>query len=121
MSEKQKKMLGRIIATLILFVILLVLEKTGKFDDINKWILFVIYLVPYIIIGYDIVFKAFRNISHGQVFDENFLMMIATFGAFGVGEYSEAVKRVLQLCCFIRLVNYFRHMLLVNQESQFQT
>ena len=84
MSEKQKKMLGRIIATLILFVVLLVLDKTGKFDDINKWILFVIYLVPYIIIGYDIVFKAFRNISHGQVFDENFLMMIATFGAFGV-------------------------------------
>jgi len=95
MSEKQKKMLGRIIATLILFVILLVLEKTGKFDDINKWILFVIYLVPYIIIGYDIVFKAFRNISHGQVFDENFLMMIATFGAFGVGEYSEAVAVML--------------------------
>lgn len=95
MSEKQKKMLGRIIATLILFVVLLVLEKTGKFDDINKWILFVIYLVPYIIIGYDIVFKAFRNISHGQVFDENFLMMIATFGAFGVGEYSEAVAVML--------------------------
>ena len=72
MSEKQKKVLGRIIATLILFVVLLVLDKTGKFDDVNKWILFVIYLVPYIIIGYDIVFKAFRNISHGQVFDENF-------------------------------------------------
>ena len=64
MSEKQKKMLGRIVATLILFVVLLILEKTGKFDDVNKWILFVIYLVPYIIIGYDIVFKAFRNISH---------------------------------------------------------
>ena len=110
MSEKQKKMLGRIVATLILFVVLLILEKTGKFDDVNKWILFVIYLVPYIIIGYDIVFKAFRNISHGQVFDENFLMMIATFGAFGVGEYSEAVAVML-----------FRHMLLVNQENQFQT
>ena len=95
MSEKQKKVLGRIIATLILFVVLLVLDKTGKFDDVNKWILFVIYLVPYIIIGYDIVFKAFRNISHGQVFDENFLMMIATFGAFGVGEYSEAVAVML--------------------------
>ena len=95
MSEKQKKMLGRIVATLILFVVLLILEKTGKFDDVNKWILFVIYLVPYIIIGYDIVFKAFRNISHGQVFDENFLMMIATFGAFGVGEYSEAVAVML--------------------------
>ena len=57
--------------------------------------LFVIYLVPYLVIGYDIVYKAARNISHGQVFDENFLMMIATFGAFGVGEYSEAVAVML--------------------------
>lgn len=57
MSEKQKKMLGRIVATLILFVVLLILEKTGKFDDVNKWILFVIYLVPYIIIGYTLFLK----------------------------------------------------------------
>ena len=64
-------------------------------DGWNKIVLFVIYLVPYLVIGYDIVYKAARNISHGQVFDENFLMMIATFGAFGVGEYSEAVAVML--------------------------
>lgn len=56
---------------------------------------FVIYLVPYLIIGYDIVYKAVRNISHGQVFDENFLMMVATVGAFGVQEFSEAVAVML--------------------------
>ena len=52
-------------------------------------------MVPYLVIGYDIVYKAVRNISHGQVFDENFLMMVATFGAFGVKEYSEAVAVML--------------------------
>ncbi len=51
--------------------------------------------MPYLVIGYDIVYKAVRNISHGQVFDENFLMMVATFGAFGVKEYSEAVAVML--------------------------
>ena len=55
----------------------------------------IVYLVPYLLIGYDIIFKAFRNISHGQVFDENFLMCIATFGALGVKEYSEAVAVML--------------------------
>ena len=73
----------------------MVCEHTGRMDGWNKIVLFVIYLVPYLVIGYDIVYKAARNISHGQVFDENFLMMIATFGAFGVGEYSEAVAVML--------------------------
>ena len=73
----------------------MVCEHTGGMDGWNKIVLFVIYLVPYLVIGYDIVYKAARNISHGQVFDENFLMMIATFGAFGVGEYSEAVAVML--------------------------
>lgn len=95
MTKKQKKMLYRIIITFILFIVLMVCEHTGMFDDWNKIILFVIYLVPYLVIGYDIIYKAARNISHGQVFDENFLMMIATFGAFGVGEYSEAVAVML--------------------------
>lgn len=73
-----------------------VLEHLGVFDKLpNEWILGGIYLVPYIIIGYDIIIKAARNISHGQVFDENFLMMIATFGAFGVKEFEEAVAVML--------------------------
>ena len=72
------------------------LEHLGVFDKLpNEWILGGIYLVPYIIIGYDIIIKAARNISHGQVFDENFLMMIATFGAFGVKEFEEAVAVML--------------------------
>ena len=95
MTKKQKKMLYRIIVTFLLFAVLMVCEHTGRMDGWNKIVLFVIYLVPYLVIGYDIVYKAARNISHGQVFDENFLMMIATFGAFGVGEYSEAVTVML--------------------------
>lgn len=95
MTKKQKKMLYRIIVTFLLFAVLMVCEHTGRMDGWNKIVLFVIYLVPYLVIGYDIVYKAARNISHGQVFDENFLMMIATFGAFGVGEYSEAVAVML--------------------------
>ena len=95
MTKKQKKMLYRIIVTFLLFAVLMVCEHTGGMDGWNKIVLFVISLVPYLVIGYDIVYKAARNISHGQVFDENFLMMIATFGAFGVGEYSEAVAVML--------------------------
>lgn len=96
MSSKQKKTLIRIIVSFVIFVPLFVLEHLGVFDRLpDEWILGGIYLVPYIIIGYDIIIKAARNISHGQVFDENFLMMIATFGAFGVKEFEEAVAVML--------------------------
>ena len=96
MNKKQKKMLVRIIITFVIFAGLLICEHTGALDAVHPPILlFVIYLIPYLIIGYDIVWKAARNISHGQVFDENFLMMVATFGAFGVKEYSEAVAVML--------------------------
>ena len=96
MTKKQKKMLTRILITFVLFAILFVCEHTGILTPLEgSFLLFLIYLVPYLVIGYDIIYKAARNISHGQVFDENFLMMIATFGAFGVGEYSEAVAVML--------------------------
>lgn len=96
MNRKQKTMLIRILAAFVLLVGLMFVEHAGSLEIIrNTWFLFVIYLIPYLLVGYDIVFKAFRNISHGQVFDENFLMMIATFGAFGVKEYSEAVAVML--------------------------
>lgn len=96
MSSKQKETLIRIIVSFVIFVPLFVLEHLGVFDKLpNEWILGGIYLVPYIIIGYDIIIKAARNISHGQIFDENFLMMIATFGAFGVKEFEEAVAVML--------------------------
>lgn len=95
MTKKQKKMLARILIAAALFLVLFFCEHMGLLRGVPTWILFVIYLVPYLIIGYDIIYKAARNISHGQVFDENFLMMIATFGAFGVREYSEAVAVML--------------------------
>ncbi|MDE5909023.1 MAG: cadmium-translocating P-type ATPase [Lachnospiraceae bacterium] len=96
MTKKQQKMLVRIILTFVIFVGLFICEHAGLLDGIGStWILFLIYLIPYLVIGYDIIYKAARNISNGQVFDENFLMMIATFGAFGVREYSEAVAVML--------------------------
>ena len=80
MTSKQKKMLYRIITAFVLFVVLMVLERTGVLEQLpSQWLVFLIYLIPYLVIGYDIVYKAVRNISHGQVFDENFLMMVATF------------------------------------------
>ena len=95
MTKKQKKVRNRIIVVLVMFIALLVLDKTGIMEPVPWFIQFAIYLVPYVIIGYDVIRKAAINISHGQVFDENFLMMIATFGAFGIGEYSEALAVML--------------------------
>lgn len=96
MTKKQKTMRTRIIIAFVLFIGLLILEHTGFLENIqSKPAVFLMYLAAYLVIGYDIVWKAIRNISHGQVFDENFLMMLATFGAFGVGEYSEAVAVML--------------------------
>ncbi|WP_022764628.1 heavy metal translocating P-type ATPase [Butyrivibrio sp. XPD2006] len=95
MTKKQKKTRNRILIVLAIFVILLVLDKIGIMEPLPWFVKLIIYLVPYGIIGYDVIRKAVINISHGQVFDENFLMMIATFGAFGIGEYSEALAVML--------------------------
>ncbi len=96
MTDKQKKMLARICVTLVLFVGLMIGSHSGRFLWLTQFPAgFFVYLVPYLVIGYDIIGKAARNIRNGQVFDENFLMMIATFGAFGVGEYSEALAVML--------------------------
>ena len=95
MTKKQKSMLIRIILTFFLFVVLLICTHTGMLETVASPWLFVLHAVPYLVIGYDIIWKALRNISHGQVFDENFLMMLATFGAFAVQEYAEAVAVML--------------------------
>ena len=96
MTKKQKQMVVRIVVAFIMVVAIMVGEHTGLSDRIQPHVLLaLICLVPYLIIGYDILFKAARNIRNGQIFDENFLMMVATFGAFGVGEYSEAVAVML--------------------------
>ena len=84
MSKKQKNMLQRIIVSFVLLAALMVCEHLGVFGALaGSWLLLPAYAVPYLIIGYDIIYKAARNIKNGQIFDENFLMMLATFGAFG--------------------------------------
>ncbi len=88
MTKKQKKVLIRIIVAAILFVILHFVPLEGM------W-LGLLYLIPYAVIGYDILRKAVLGIMHGEVFDENFLMAVATVGAMGLGEYSEGVAVML--------------------------
>lgn len=92
MTNKEKKMLLRIGISFLLLAVLLIGEAAGVFIG---WMQPVLFAVPYLIIGYDIIRKAIKNICHGQVFDENFLMMLATFGAFFVSEYAEAVAVML--------------------------
>ncbi len=88
MTKKQKKTLWRILASAAFFAAALLGPWSG-------WLRLAVFLVPYIVIGYDVLWKAVRNISHGQVFDENFLMSLATVGAFFIGEYAEAVAVML--------------------------
>ena len=94
MTKKQKKMLIRILISASMFVLLFVAEHLGRLN-LESYILVLIFLVPYLIVGWDIVYRALRNIRNGQVFDENFLMCIATFGAFAVQEFEEAVAVML--------------------------
>jgi len=82
MSKKQKKILIRILISLILLITISFIPLNGKWN-------LLINLIPFIIIGWDVIFKAVRNILHGQIFDENFLMSLATIGAFVTGEYKE--------------------------------
>ncbi|MBQ6025840.1 MAG: heavy metal translocating P-type ATPase [Lachnospiraceae bacterium] len=97
MSPKQKKMLIRIIIAGVLYAALLIWSTTYFYEDLIEDNLPepILYFVPFIIAGYDIVIKAFKNIAHGQIFDENFLMLIASIGAYGIGEYSEAVAVII--------------------------
>lgn len=88
MTKKQKKVLYRIILSAIVMAVLLVLP----FDGVLKAVLF---LVPYLVIGYDILRKAVLGVIHGEVFDENFLMAVATIGAMCLGEYAEGVAVML--------------------------
>ena len=98
-----KKKRNKIICAALLFIVAIVLEKlneanqkysSNSFSWVNIGIK-IIYIITYLIVGLDILKKAFRNIKKGEVFDENFLMAIATLGAFGVGEFPEAVAVML--------------------------
>ncbi|MBQ7515839.1 MAG: cadmium-translocating P-type ATPase [Schwartzia sp.] len=88
MEKKEKIMLGRIIATVILLVGL-------EFVPLEGWHLGALYVIPYLVIGYDILRKAWKGIRNGEFFDESFLMAIATLGAMVMGEYREAAGVML--------------------------
>lgn len=88
MSRKQKKMMIRILVSGVLLLLAVLLPLTG-------WLRLAVFLVPYAVIGWDVVWRAARNIAHGQVFDENFLMLVATVGAMATGEYPEGVTVML--------------------------
>ena len=96
MTKKQKNMLTRILVTAVLYAALVAADHMKMIPAVFEgWKLLFLYLIPYFVIGWDILYKAVRNIKNGQIFDENFLMAVATIGAFGVNEYSEAVAVML--------------------------
>ena len=97
MSPKQKKTLYRIITAGVIYGILLVWSHMDSYADLieGRWLEPLVFLVPFLLAGYDIVLKAIKNICHGQIFDENFLMLVAGIGAYGIQEYSEAVAVII--------------------------
>ena len=98
MNKKQKITLARIIATVLIAGILVVLFRSGLVwdeDEISPWIVALSYAVPYLIVGYDVLLKAVKGIFKGHVLDENFLMAVASVGAFAIGEYIEGVAVIL--------------------------
>ena len=88
MNKKQKKVFTRIIVAAVLMVVLSLLPVDG-------WLKFVLFMIPYLVIGHDILLKAWKGILNKQVFDENFLMTVATIGAILLGDYREGVAVML--------------------------
>lgn len=86
MTKKQKNVLNRIIIATVLLIVITVFKTIVP---VPGYVEFILYLIPYFVIGHDILRKSIKNISHGQVFDENFLMAVATIGAMCLGEYLE--------------------------------
>jgi len=95
MNKKQKKTLNRVIVSGVLFFLFLIFEKTGILNPVPLILQALLFAIPYVIIGYDVIWRALRNIRNGNVFDEHFLMMVATFAAFAIGEFSEACAVML--------------------------
>ena len=96
LSKKEKTNLLRIVVALVLFAAVFIADKIvylgGVFEGPAAWVFpFCLYLAVYLIIGYDVLWRAARNIAHGQVFDENFLMCLATLGAFALAIYRGVV------------------------------
>ena len=92
MSKKQKKVLVRMIVALVLLAGVILLDKLAL---LPRWAMIVLYLVPYFVIGYDILWKALKGIKNRQVFDENFLMAVATVGALCLQDFKEGVAVML--------------------------
>lgn len=92
MSKKQKKVLIRIIVALVLLAGVILLDKLAL---LPQWAMIVLYLVPYFVIGYDILWKALKGVKNRQVFDENFLMAVATVGALCLQDFKEGVAVML--------------------------
>ena len=95
MTKKQKQTLCRIIISAALLAALIILDHTGVLAPLHRLVRLGLYLIPYLLIGWDILWEAVEHIFQGQVFDENFLMAVASVAAFCVGEYPEAVAVVL--------------------------
>lgn len=96
LTAKQKKLLIRIVASVLLYVVAMIFLKKGLISpEKNIWLCLGVFLVPYLIVGYDVLVSAARNIRRGQVFDEKFLMIVATFGAFAIQEFEETVVVML--------------------------
>ena len=101
LSRKDRKNLIRIIVALVLFLAILITDKIIVLGDVFEgpaaWVFpFCLYLAVYLIIGYDVLWRAIRNIAHGQVFDENFLMCVATLGAFALAIYRGATGQEIE-------------------------
>ena len=122
MKRKEKRQLIRIILSSLLLAVTIAVEKIWGFPlslILGGFDLFPLlcYLIPYIPVGYTVLYKAARNIAHGQVFDENFLMSIATVGAFATGEYAEAVFVML----FYQVGELFEHIAVGKSRSSIKS
>lgn len=111
MNDKQKKMLRKIIVAAVFYIIAIIISKLGF--QYSNWVSFAVFIVAYIVVGKDVLLKAFSNIKRGKVFDENFLMTIATVGAIIIGEYPEAVGVML-----FYMVGEFLQSLAVNKSRK---
>ena len=95
MNTKQKKLLVRIVVAAAFWVPLFLISEGILKTGMPRWALFGLFLIPYLTVGYDILRKAFLGIRNGKVFDECFLMTVATAGAIALGEYGEGVAVML--------------------------
>ena len=96
MTKKQKKIRNRLILVAIIYFPMLLLDKLGVYEKVpGLWLPIVLYLIPYVLVSYDVFIHAFKNIGHGRFLDERFLMCIATVAAFCTGECSEGVAAML--------------------------